>query len=135
MRGITSGCMSVGQLAFPSSECQLAVELIKYSSFPPFPLLPLAFAVCFYDLSVLLWAQRDNVEPPGIPAPLNLLPAAGSWLPLTFPYSQLEFPYALCQTFLEDSFKSPQTLFLNCLGFFKLKKKPNMMRHLYLIPC
>lgn len=100
MRGITSGSMSVGQLAFPSSECQLALELIKHSSFPPFPLLPLAFAVCFYDLSVLLWVQRDSVEPPGIPAPLNLLPAAGSWLPLTFPYSQLEFPCALCPTFL-----------------------------------
>lgn len=63
MRGITSGCVSVGQLAFPSSECQLALELIKYSSFPPFPLLPLAFAVCLCDLSVLLWPQRDNMEP------------------------------------------------------------------------
>lgn len=62
MGGITSGCMSVGQLAFPSSECQLALELIKYGSFPPFPLLPPAFAVCFYDLSVLLWAFMISVE-------------------------------------------------------------------------
>lgn len=103
MKGITSGCMSVGQLAFPSSDCQLALEFIKSSSFPPFPLLPLAFAVCFCDLSVLLWAPTDNVEPPGTPAPLNLLPAAGSCLPVPSPnlnflvLSVSEFPQGFFQ--------------------------------------
>lgn len=98
---ITGGCMSVGQLVFPSSECQLALELIKYSSFPPFPLLPLAFAAFFFLQGSLLWlfyaslgfyclCWSDNAKPSGTPPPLNLLQVnsgAGSWLPLAFHYS------------------------------------------------
>lgn len=67
-REITRGCMSVGQLAFPSSECQLALKLLEYSSFPPFPLLPLAFAAFFYYFflqGLLLWLFQLFHAPPG----------------------------------------------------------------------
>ena len=84
---ISSGRVSIGQLPFPSSECQLALGLIKYSSFPPFPLLLLAFATFFFFLQdLLLWllcaslgfyglCWSNNVKRPGIPLPLQLLSA------------------------------------------------------------
>lgn len=101
---------------------------------PSLPTPPLGFcclvlwlacaSLGFYDLC---W--RDNVEPPGIPAPLNLLQVNGYLLPLPIPnLNFLVLCVRLTSGIVSDLLKHGFLLFG---GFFR----KNTMRHLYLILC